>query len=95
MGAVGAALATAISYIFSWILRIIILQRNNCKLQLNWLKENITYVLLFIQAVLASLENSYYVIQIFIIVLSIIFHKTIIASIFTKIVKYKNQKMGY
>ena len=87
MGAVGAALATAISYIFSWILRIIILQRNNCKLQLNWLKENITYVLLFIQAVLASLENSYYVI--------LIFHKTIIASIFTKIVKYKNQKMGY
>lgn len=61
IGYLGAAIATMIGYIVTWIMRTIFLQKI-IEMKVNWKIEIISYVAIVIQAVLATL-NSFILIQ--------------------------------
>lgn len=58
-GVQGAAIATAVSYITSWGIRMAV-SRRYIKMKLHFIKDLIAYVLLFVQMVLALSETHLY-----------------------------------
>ena len=67
-GVIGAAVATAIAYFASWIIRVIV-STKYIKMKVNWYKSAIVYILLLIQTICATMENHYYVVQGIILIL--------------------------
>jgi len=87
LGAVGAALATMIGYIVTWVLRTIYLQ-TFIKMKVNWKIHICSIVLLIVQSILATL-NILYVIQILIFILIILLHYKYLSNALQKVVKRK------
>lgn len=85
LGAIGAALATMISYIVTWVLRTIYLQ-TFIKMKVNWKLHICSIVLLIVQSILATL-NILYFIQILVIILIILLHYKYLSNALQKVVK--------
>lgn len=89
IGTLGAALATAISYIVIWLIRLVQSQKY-IKLQLNLLRDCISYILLFIQSIILLIlpENlSMYLFQFVLILMIIILYKNNIYRLFNALIK--------
>ena len=98
MGIIGAAYATLVAYVVSWIIRVLA-SRKYIKMRVNWSKSFLAYALLFIQMICANTFSHYYGIQILIIVTIILMYLGNYYKIMTVTVKYiyslnKNIKKG-
>lgn len=91
-GAVGAALSTMIGYGVTWILRTIFLQKF-IKMNVNWKAHLLCIALIIIQGIVAVI-NSYYIVQITILAIILLFHYKyiyiILEKLFYKILKIKD-----
>ncbi|MBO4862845.1 MAG: oligosaccharide flippase family protein [Eubacterium sp.] len=88
IGALGAAIATAISYMVVWIIRMIN-SRKYIKLRLNMIRDVISYILLVVQAVvlLFVTENIIllYILESVILILIIVLYNKELRDIFNKL----------
>lgn len=92
LGATGAALATLIGYLITWILRTIYLQ-NFIKMKVNWIIHFISIFVLIIQSLLATLGN-FTVVQIFLFTVLLILNKNHIVPVVNKIFKFRKTEMS-
>lgn len=90
IGTMGAAIATAIGYSATWLLRTLKLKQFT-KMKVNWCKHYITIMLLTAEAILASFNILYYV-QICIPIIILILYRKFLINIYLKITK--SQKIG-
>ena len=66
MGIIGAAIATMLAYMASWIIRLVVSKRF-IKMKVNYIRDIITYVLIGMQAAFAMTESHIYAGQVVII----------------------------
>lgn len=96
MGALGAAIATAICYFEVWIFRYI-QSKKYIKLRINILRDIASYLLICIQAIIIYMKNNYtlYLSQCILFFIIIILYKDDIKKIINKCtnkIKYKTEK---
>lgn len=84
-GIIGAAFATMIGYLITWILRSVKLS-SFIKMKVNWKNHILSIIILIIQSILATLNN-YYILQIICIVAIIILHWNYIYKVMNTIEK--------
>lgn len=83
IGALGAAIATVISFFSVWFIRLL-LTRKYINWKLNLITDFIAYMLLIMQVVLERAKNHNYVFQILITVSIIFLYRKLIVDIFTR-----------
>ncbi len=97
IGVVGAAISTAISYLVTWIIRIVSV-RKYIKLKLNLFKDCISYLILVIQSIILYIMDdsiAFYTVELAFIVLILIIHRSQMQSIYAKLRKMIGGKLNY
>lgn len=72
-GVIGAAIATAVAYFASWLIRLLVSARY-IKMRVNWIRSILVYGLLLLQCIFATMENHFYIIQIAILILIVLLY---------------------
>ena len=98
LGIIGAAYATLVAYVVSWIIRVLA-SRRYIKMRVSWCKSILSYALLFMQLICANTVSHHYGIQVLIIVLIVLiyignYNKIVKAAIQYIYSIYKNKKKG-
>lgn len=83
-GALGAAIATAISFVTIWIIRYICVAKY-MKLQVRLVRDCVAYMLLTVQATIEHFDGHFYIMQGIILVIILVIYKREMIRIFNKV----------